>query len=606
MRFSTFAATATAGLLLSLAAPAAAVPTTTLVSSTPLPGGAERLEYKYGPLEAAPGQNLILVGPVTVEKPPGEGFVTRVEPGVIRPDGTTPPVEQVHMHHAVMLNLSRKDLAAPDLPGERFYGFAEEKTIAQLPAGFGYPVRSNDVWAINYMLHNETPNQEEIFATYTVDYAPLGSQAAQGMRAARPLWIDVENGKAYPVFNVHRWSGGAAGHITYPDQFKPFPYGTGKRLNEWTVDRDSVLLMTAGHVHPGGLWTDLYVDRGTQERRIFRSYAHYFDPNGPVSWDMAMTEAPPDWMVQVKKGDVLRVTATYDTEHASWYESMGLNLVYMADGDFGHDPFKEAVKTTGAISHGHLAAANNHGGLPTSLPDPSKAPDGGSIANGVAISAFTYLPGDMSTSFAAPPVIDPGQSLHFGNFDAPAQILHTVTACRLPCTGSTGISYPLANGDVDFDSGQLGYGPQGYTPAAQRADWFTPSNLPPGTYTYFCRVHPFMRGVFRVRGTPAARTVNLPATKARVDRAGHAHVYAFCGGRQSGACEGTVSLRAGGGEVGSGEFTIPAGTTREVVVPLNSRGRYLLRRRGGRLPVTLIAEAADAAPVTHHVILRRR
>ena len=178
---------------------------------------------------------------------------------------------------------------------------------------------------------------------------------------------------------------------------------------------------------------------------------------------------------------------------------MGLNLVYMADGDFGHDPFKEAVKTTGAISHGHLAAANNHGGLPTSLPDPSKAPDGGSIANGVAISAFTYLPGDMSTSFAAPPVIDPGQSLHFGNFDAPAQILHTVTACRLPCTGSTGISYPLANGDVDFDSGQLGYGPQGYTPAAQRADWFTPSNLPPGTYTYFCRVHPFMRGVLRPR-----------------------------------------------------------------------------------------------------------
>ena len=173
-------------------------------------------------------------------------------------------------------------------------------------------------------------------------------------------------------------------------------------------------------------------------------------------------------------------------------------------------------------------------------------------------------------------------------------------------TGSTGISYPLANGDVDFDSGQLGYGPQGYTPAAQRADWFTPSNLPPGTYTYFCRVHPFMRGVFRVRGTPAARTVNLPATKARVDRAGHAHVYAFCGGRQSGACEGTVSLRAGGGEVGSGEFTIPAGTTREVVVPLNSRGRYLLSRRGGRLPVTLIAAAADAAPVTHHVILRRR
>ena len=67
------------------AAPAYGAATTTLVSSTPLPGGAERLEYRYGPLEAAPGQNLIMLGPVTVEKPPGEGFVTRVEPGVERP-----------------------------------------------------------------------------------------------------------------------------------------------------------------------------------------------------------------------------------------------------------------------------------------------------------------------------------------------------------------------------------------------------------------------------------------------------------------------------------------------------------------------------------------
>ena len=28
--------------------------------------------------------------------------------------------------------------------------------------------------------------------------------------------------------------------------------------------------------------------------------------------------------------------------------------------------------------------------------------------------------------------------------------------------------------------------------------WKTPTNLGPGTYTYFCRIHPFMRGAFRV------------------------------------------------------------------------------------------------------------
>jgi plastocyanin len=28
--------------------------------------------------------------------------------------------------------------------------------------------------------------------------------------------------------------------------------------------------------------------------------------------------------------------------------------------------------------------------------------------------------------------------------------------------------------------------------------WSTPKNLRPGLYTFFCRIHPFMRGVFRV------------------------------------------------------------------------------------------------------------
>jgi plastocyanin len=32
----------------------------------------------------------------------------------------------------------------------------------------------------------------------------------------------------------------------------------------------------------------------------------------------------------------------------------------------------------------------------------------------------------------------------------------------------------------------------------QPTTYKTPKNLQPGTYTYFCRVHPFMRGAFRV------------------------------------------------------------------------------------------------------------
>lgn len=75
-----------------------------------------------------------------------------------------------------------------------------------------------------------------------------------------------------------------------------------------------------------------------------------------------------------------------------------------------------------------------------------------------------------------------------------ASIFNTVTACQNPCGLNTGISYPLANGGGGYDSGQLGFG----TPAVGKLRWSTPAGLKPGTYTFFCRIHPFMRGVFRI------------------------------------------------------------------------------------------------------------
>ena len=56
---------------------------------------------------------------------------------------------------------------------------------------------------------------------------------------------------------------------------------------------------------------------------------------------------------------------------------------------------------------------------------------------------------------------------------------------------------------MSFDSGQLGFNYNNYgglvkAPAADRDTWKTPKALEPGTYNYFCRIHPFMRGSFRV------------------------------------------------------------------------------------------------------------
>jgi plastocyanin len=179
---------------------------------------------------------------------------------------------------------------------------------------------------------------------------------------------------------------------------------------------------------------------------------------------------------------------------------MGIMVVYMADDRSGVDPFRRAVPQSGPMTHGQLADATHFGGLPQSLPDPAAlAPQ--TVANNVVnIRDFSFTPGDqaLSSGLNDPPTIAQGQQLTFVNDDASSQIQHSITSCLQPCTRSTGASYPLADGAVDFDSGNLGTGPPGFTAASNQTSWQTPSNLAPGTYTFFCRIHPFMRGSFRV------------------------------------------------------------------------------------------------------------
>ena len=93
---------------------------------------------------------------------------------------------------------------------------------------------------------------------------PRGGRAASGR--CTPIWMDVQKGSAYPVFDVQKGSG-RGGRYTYPDD-EPNAYGGREAKNEWVADRDGVLVATGGHLHPGGLFTDLYVRRrGARIRR---------------------------------------------------------------------------------------------------------------------------------------------------------------------------------------------------------------------------------------------------------------------------------------------------------------------------------------------------
>jgi plastocyanin len=296
------------------------------------------------------------------------------------------------------------------------------------------------------------------------------------------------------VFDVLKGSG-ANGTYTFPNQATN-PY-QGAAKNEWTVDADGVLVATAGHLHPGGLHTDLSAARAGKTAHLFTSMAKYYEPAGAVSWDVAMTATLPSWRVAVKKGDVLSVSATYDSARASWYESMGIMIVWMGASGPSSDPFTQKVDQPGMLTHGHLAENDNHGGDddPQYL-DLTQLPSAPVKGDRIVIQDWLFTQGDM-TATADVPTVKPGETITYENLDAPIGVgqWHTLTSCKAPCDKSTGIAYPLADGPIIFDSGELG---TGGPPTANRTTWNIPTDLPEGTYTYFCRIHPLMRGAFRV------------------------------------------------------------------------------------------------------------
>jgi plastocyanin len=459
--------------------------------------GVQHLHFEYGPIDIMPGQNNIEAHLNRI-KPNVPGFITRFKPNLVY-SGTkkVPRVDVIHLHHGVWLMNSYPTFAA-----------GEEKTTAQLPRGYGYHYDPSDRWIMNYMIHNLTPRPTKVSITYDIDFVPDTAPAAKSLTRAYPLWMDVSGLRAYPVFDALKGEGGKDRKFTFPDEARPSQQDDIGPAHEYTANKDITLLNTAGHLHPGGLYTDLQITRGSRTKELFRSEAKYFEPAGAVSWDVSMTGTKPSWKIAVKSGDKLNVSATYDTRRASWYESMGIMVIFWADGKRpgAKNPFTSKIDTRGLLTHGHLPENNHHGGKPRPGLRDARSISSGISADNIFIKGFVYGLGDFNLNGrkGRPPVVRAGQSLTFTNLDATQQIgpqqsaYHTITACKAPCTASTGIAYPLANASVQFDSGELGYGPKDFTPAANRNTWSTPKRLKPGTYTYFCRIHPFMRGAFRV------------------------------------------------------------------------------------------------------------
>ena len=185
------------------------------------PGVCQRLRFSFGPIVVKPGQNDVLINPVTIEKPTADGYITRFRPNLVRADGVVPPVEQVHLHHGTWLNLTDSYGA-----GSPFFAAGEEKTVAPLPRGYGMPIKASDQWQLLYMVHSAVAEPMETYIVYDVDFIPKDKGDEMGMKSAYPLWLDVRP-SGYPVFNTQRRFGGEDNACTWPKEqcAEHDPYG---------------------------------------------------------------------------------------------------------------------------------------------------------------------------------------------------------------------------------------------------------------------------------------------------------------------------------------------------------------------------------------------
>ena len=235
-----------------------------------------------------------------------------------------------------------------------------------MPKGFGWRTsRPSDHWLVNDMIHDlvgspptGVPRVEGRLRSRHVPGgrldAPVRTQL-DGRLRAQPAGRD-SRARSIPVFNALRGMGhGRPLHVPRPGHRRAAR--PDRPPQKWTPDHPVTLVSTVGHLHPGGLDTDLVVRRGNQRRTLFQLQGPLLRAGrggvvGRRDGRHALRLAR-----QAPGRRQLSVHATYDTRRASWYEVMGIMpvAVYDGTGAGGVGPFNNSLDPQGVLTHGHLA-----------------------------------------------------------------------------------------------------------------------------------------------------------------------------------------------------------------------------------------------------------
>lgn len=520
----------------------------------PQPAGTERTYCLFsGPYTIPPGHDL---SRVDLDLALGDGFLVAGGPGVVLADGTEPSHQDMHIHHAHwwFLQPGAKNYGpSVPFPGWKWIsGAGEEETEGSFslvadanpdPAAprYGLAVREGERVLQFNMLHNKRTQPFVVWIKVDLTFV---HGTAEEIRSATPgsaKWAGKEFRNLTPVlvggsFDVAKGSGGADGKFVYPYELPGTPTDADgiqpRRGRVWTVPFSGTIVIGAGHLHPGGervVVTNMgqpgspCADPVPRADGIPGKTLYELDAitrNGvPFSEDFQIEITQPGFRATVRQGDRIVLNGVYESAGHAWWDAMTHTGFFVDE-----HPVSDAQACQASVIGTPpgwspplgATVTNTWDGVPnrewTGTPDPvCGAEYGGDLCErnlapaapgphteGVAIASFQFLPGGEGVRRLGVPQVERGKPLQFYNADyLPAGIRHTVTSCAAPCDGTYVANYPLPDGT--FDSGFLGWEPT--TCSGVSCEWWwtlQTGGLTPGRYTYFCRIHPWMRGALDI------------------------------------------------------------------------------------------------------------
>jgi hypothetical protein len=287
-----------------------------LVLPSQAPAAVQTLVFDSAPItvtrfEVARGVQL-------AASPKVDGYVVGMSADVVDVLGNVVSPMDVMLHHVVFAKVGVPDYTCPridDYTGqpapfqaERFYAEGEERFSLSLPEGYGYPNRGQDAWGLLYMLMNHHPHTMVVKLRYTVRYV-----TGEARTAVKPVWLDIKNCRADPVFNVPG-TGGRGSELA--------------RLTDFQMPESGYFVAGGGHLHGGGISLDI---SDTSCGSFFTSYPTWglkepipvlHEPGPMIMSGFADPAGRP-----VRAGDVVRLTARYDNSRPH-VRVMGIVILY--------------------------------------------------------------------------------------------------------------------------------------------------------------------------------------------------------------------------------------------------------------------------------------